>query len=845
MPKKLIVKELPASTPVLIEASEGMTSSWWDFEEKEVCFAFWRDGERKQISYDFRWYFFLSRPSFDKINSRNFDLMIDNYEVGKKFVKVYTDYYNRDKRKGIIEFLESKGVDPLEADVSPIDRFMFDNDIKISLNQRVLYYDIETDVGSGWDDLSQHRIISIAYGHSKEDLKCLTVETPDDAGEQKLLREFAGELGSNDVIVGWNSSAYDEIVVKERFKLHKLFPNWKMIHFLDQMNLFKKYYLRDESGSGVRLSYSLENIAKTVLGRGKVEDVEPHKMLELYRTNKKKLIEYNKRDVEIMMELEEKLGYIDAHKVLSQICNRFLSDQALMSSHLVDGFVLKYASQRGDVHFKTKHSRGEDWEEAEQIEGAFVMEPVIGLHYGVCDLDFSSLYPSIVISFNISPETRVTEKGDNCCTASNNAIFKKDITGIFAEVSKIALKARQEHKDKARDLEKDGKEGTVEHRRAKQRSDAWKVLANSLYGMISGQHSRYYDPSCGEAITVTGKTIIQRVIALAQSKSLQVVASDTDSCFIKCTKEIANEFARIAEKDVDDYLISCGANSGNIKLKLDAEFERIFFTAKKRYAGKKTTGKWDVRGLELVRSDGCKSSRELQRKIITFILESQNPNPSVAAKIVERWADTLFDGEAKVEDLVMSQSISRPIADYKVKPVHVAVAEELLRNGQEIYVGMKVPYILTGKKDGKLVAKHVKMFDGKYDADLYWVNKIYPASQRILESVFPKEDRMWKGFLKFENKNAPQLNFFTKKVATKSSVTFQLAESDREKLQPMREVIDRFPGERTLKLEISVPGSTVVLLSDVHVRLVPDLVKELEEIVGRRIFFGEESWDNA
>lgn len=740
------------------------TAGWYDWDSRKICLAYWDNEKRMQHSFDSKWYFFLKRKDAEEVACRKFDGFCDEVEEDGDFIKLFMPFYD-ERRETFIEWLREKGVEPLEADVHPVDRFMFDNELKISDSPKVLFYDIETDSRKGgWDDIGQHQLLSIAYAGKGEKVRCLIADSSDEEGEKDLLNRFFNIVEKYDTLIAWNGAAYDEVVLRARAKLHKIFLKWNSVNFLDMMQLFKKYYGRDESGSGVRISFSLENIAKTVLGKGKIKDIETHRLIDVFELNPEKLIEYNKRDVEIMLELEEKLRYVEAQTSLAQLCNRFLGDRSLKSSYLVDGFVLKYAAKSKIAHFKTKmYYEGQD--EERQIEGAFVMDPVLGLHEQVCDLDFSSLYPSIMISWNVSPEMKLAKdfsdpSFEDYATAANDAKFDMTSSGVFPSIVKTALDARSHWKKEAARLEKEGLESSTEHRIAKNRSDAWKVLANSMYGMLSSAFSRYYDPDCGEAITVTGKTIIQKVIQFARDHGIEVIYGDTDSVFIKSSKDQAIEFSVLAEKHIDEWASRLGAMSGLIRLKLDAEFTRIFFTAKKRYAGKKTTGKWDVRGLELVRSDGCKFAREFQRRIVEYVLEADFPSADKAKSIVEVWARRLNSGKVDAEYLLLAQSLSHSIEAYKVEPVHVRIAKELMAKGKEIYVGMKIPYIIIGKDGTRQKAVHVDEFDGNYDAQQYWIGKVYPPVQRILDAIFPKEEKMWKQMLKHLQHNKRQGNLF-------------------------------------------------------------------------------------
>jgi len=825
----------------------AFTCGWYDFDKHQVCFSYWKNNIRMARRFDFEWYFFMLRKDAEEISGRVFDSYVSKVEPFGDYVKVFMPYYS-DERKELLEWLDKNGVQSFEGDVNPVDRFIFDNEVQISTNPRILFYDIETDTSDGgWDDIERHRILSVSYGSTVDDVQCIVASSFDNKGEKKLLDEFFDVVANYDLLVAWNSAAYDEIVLKARAKRHRVFVNWRTVNFLDFMKLFKRYYMRDSTGSGVRISFSLDNICKTVLGKGKVEDVPVHKMKEFFIENREKAIEYNNTDVIRLIELENKMHYIQAQTILAKLCNRFISDRALMASVLVDGFVLEYASKIAKMHFRTKQYYKEDEEPKEQIEGAFVMDPVLGMHEGICDLDFASLYPSIVIAFNISPETKQLSSqkiGENgsLAQAANGVYFRNDKKGIFPIISQIALLRRKEYKDDAARLEREGKEGSLDHQLAKQTSDAWKVLANSMYGVMASNYGRYGDRDCGEAITITGKYIIQRVIKLSESKGIPVIYGDTDSTFNKCSNAVAIEFADIARKDVNGWLRERGAKEDMIRLKLDAEFERIFFTSKKRYAGKKTTGKWDIRGLELIRSDGCKYMREMQRRIITYLLESESPNAKMAKRIVEKWAYKLFSRQVGADDLKLAQSLGRPISQYVGDTVHVRIAKELLKQGKEVFVGMKVPYVVIGKKDGKLDAVHVDDFDGNYDAKLYWKNKIYPPTQRILEVCFPDFAFDWIRLFEYQIGGAKQRDIFDSEKV-KRTVEIRLLENDKPHLESLKSVCDKYPGEHPLSLRVVIPDNEVLLSTDTRVRFIPSLVVEMEKIVGHRVYYGKEEWD--
>lgn len=850
---------------------KGFTAGWYDtnMRKPEICLTYWEKGRREIDAIKFDWYFYLTDEDANKvIGARFFDNLTDDVRPTKdgRFARVYMPYYG-DDRKDLIKWLVSKGIEPLEGDVNPLGRFMFDNKVKINPDPRVLFYDLETDPRTGFGDIPGHRILSVAYGHNPDDIECLIAASDNDKGEEELLNAFLDVVVDNDTLIAWNSKVYDEIVTKARVRRLGLRVNWQMVNFLDYMLLFKRYYQRDEAGAGVKVSYALDNICEKCLGKGKVDiGIEKHKMIELWRNNKPLLEKYNKVDVLRIYQLEEKFHYIKAHAIMAQVCNRFLSDRALKAGYLIDGFVLRYATLNG-VRFPTKHYKDSD-ELPEKIEGAWVMEPVPGLHEGVCDLDFSSLYPSVIRAFNISPEVRVPEAeieaieratGDDLANhgysvAASGAVFKTEPEGVFPAIVTLAVQGRDKFKKTALRLEEDGKENSAEHREAFQRSLVWKQLANALcLGTMASSYSRYYDRESGQALTTSAKMLEESVVKLADELGIPTIYGDTDSGFMRCTKKVGKEFIPRAEEHVDKLLDLRGAATGLLKLKLDAYFLRLVFTGKKHYVGKKDTGVWDIRGIELVRSDGCRYTRELQRRILELMLEARTPTPQKAEKIIRKWADRLFSGELPVEELVMAQSLGQPIDDYaktkagEPQQVHARVAKEMLASGKEVFEHMKIPYVFVGKdREGNLKAVHAEDFDGHYDPVHYW-NRVYPASQRFLMSAWPREEGLWDALEKY-NPKAPQKELFSvSESATGPSVSvFRLKESDREHMESLRAIMDKYPGPHPVVLCLQLDdGSEMDLKTACKVRHVPELIKELEALVDHRLHYEKEEWDNG
>ena len=715
------------------------------YNYRDNCVTLKVEGTSEWVEVDFPHYFFVEgRPSAELTDI--FRLV----EMDGKWCRCYVPAPNAE-RKDLIRKLEGYGIETYEGDVSPINRFLNDNDIEFG-KLRVLWFDLETDGSAGWEHLEEHRILVIGYHSSVTGKTGHIVAGRGTSGEKACIQEFLRRVGEHDLLVAWNGDAYDEPVLKGRVERHGLgdtwSEHWRGVNFLDMMRLFKKYYARDDKGSGARVSYALDNIAQAVLGKDKGKVKKPmvtrdgkvnpvRAIVEAWEDKPGELAEYCERDVEIMVELEQKLGFLSFHQTLANLCGRFLSSYTLWAGYVNDAFVLRWGRRHGQ-RFRTKFTFYDERIDLEQIEGAYVMEPVKGMHDGVCDLDFASLYPNVIRTFNISPEVKYA--GKNGPIAFNGARFHPTVPGALPQIVAETLQLRKKHKERVFALEAAGKEGTLEHLRAKQMSDGYKLLGNTMYGIMAAPHLRYYDVACGEAVTKSGKAIIQHVLANATKRGFKVIMSDTDSAYLQCSKDVAVKFAGEMAEKIDKFVSDRDGLPGFIRLDLDVTYDRIVCVAKKRYIGLKDTGKIDVKGLEFVRSDGCRIMREMQRRIIDYLLLVEQPNARMAARIIATYRERIYARRVELADIVLAQSLGKNLDDYKVDPPHVRVAKDMLARGQEVYAGMKIPYVIVATDNkGKQVVAHADEFCGKFDEDFIWRKKVWPPTQAILEVVFKEK----------------------------------------------------------------------------------------------------------
>jgi len=414
------------------------------------------------------------------------------------------------------------------------------------------------------------------YVNSREDVSYVKCET-----EDELLKKFLTFWESNkpDVLTGWNSKFYDLPYLIHRIKIRfgedevKRLSVWKTVYKdnvyisgkehicynvfgleqLDYLDLYKKFtYSAQES-------YRLDHIAFVELGERKAENpFDTYR--EWYTKDYQSFIDYNIKDVELVDRLEDKMKLIDLILTMaySAKCNYAdVFSQVKMWDVIMYNYLRDKNIQIPQITRKSKE---------DAYAGAYVKEPQIGLHKWVVSFDLNSLYPHLIMNYNISPETikgmhktvpGVDEmlsqtfdtsflKENQETITPNGAIFDCTKYGFLPELllqmynerketKKLMLKAQQEYED-------------TKHpkllnliSRYKNKQLALKIALNSAYGAIGNQYFRFYDIRIAEAVTYGGQLAI-RWIEIALNKYLNellktedvdyVLASDTDSVYI-------------------------------------------------------------------------------------------------------------------------------------------------------------------------------------------------------------------------------------------------------------------------------------------------------------------------
>lgn len=546
-----------------------------------------------------------------------------------------------------------------EADIPFVDRYRLDNPEYEKNTPRILFLDIET---LDLNVLSDNPIISIGLydSFSEEYINLIWREdlNPDwEFGnnwttkffnkEYDMLAEFVSLVQDldPDILSGWFSEGFDLPYIFNRLKKNKIdSANLSPIHYVEEKNirikgrvhldLFRAY--KKVRGSGMD-TYRLGEIAQHELGYGKTEN--PGELTEIWKTDLKRLVKYNMNDVKLMVELDKKLSIINFFDMLCNEVNIGMED-AFFNGKIVDMYMLRTAKELGVV-LPTK-IRNPD--ESGPIQGAMVFEPEPGLHHNVAIFDLKSLYPSIMVSFNMSPET-VIEKYK----------FKQDVMGIMPYALRHLFKQREE-------LKKQG---------SQKRQRVVKEIMNTFYGATLFRGFRLQNKAMGESITGYGRKILQWTKDIVEENGFDVVYGDTDSVFVKnITSEEALELLDTINLSYDKFAKENGIKDHIFKIELEEICETAFFIkGRKRYALKTKDG-IQVKGFEVRRSNNPRYARDVQRNLIKMILDGNS------RKEIRQF---LYDAKQQVrklslEDIGVPASINKPINQYKVLTMSLRAA---------------------------------------------------------------------------------------------------------------------------------------------------------------------------
>ena len=552
-----------------------------------------------------------------------------------------------------------------------------EDEIKFDISKiKLVTLDIETTAEYGFPDVesAQEQIIAITiqdyttkqiitwgvkpFANKQENVTYHHCPT-----EHELLSHFINHWMQDvpDVVTGWNIQLFDIPYICKRLnrvlgeKLMKRFSNWGLVTEgevvimgrthpvfdvggltqLDYLDLYKKFTYKAQE------SYRLDYIAEVELGQKKLDHSEFETFKDFYTKGWQKFIEYNIVDVELVDRLEDKMKLIELALTMAYDAKVNYAD-VFYQVRMWDNIIYNDLKKR-DIVIPPRNKSQKN----EKYAGAYVKEPIPGKYDWVVSFDLNSLYPHLIMQYNISPETLLEERHptatvdkilneeinfelykDNAVCA-NGAMFRKDIRGFLPQLmekmygdrvvfKKKMLAAKQQYeKTPTKALEK-------EIARCNNIQMAKKISLNSAYGAIGNQYFRYYKLANAEAITLSGQVSIRWIENktneylnnLLQTKDTDyVIASDTDSIYINFGPLVDKFFSaksgdkaaivsildKICQEKLEPFIegsyekLASYVNAYDQKMQMKREniADRGIWTAKKRYI----LNVWDSEGV--------------------------------------------------------------------------------------------------------------------------------------------------------------------------------------------------------------------------------------------------------
>ena len=479
--------------------------------------------------------------------------------------------------------------------------------------------------------------------------------------ERDMLKGFLEWWVHNtpDILTGWNVNLYDVPYIARRLNrilgekwMRSLSP-WNRtnereiyvqgrknyaydvsgINILDYLDLYRKFTYSNQE------SYRLDHIAFVELGQRKLDHSEYENFRDFYTRDWQKFIEYNIQDVELIDRLEDKMKLLELAITMSYDAKVNFED-VYSQVRMWDTMIFNYLADKNIVPPPRKGSKKD-----EKYAGAYVKEPVPGKYDWVVSFDLNSLYPHLIMQYNISPETlwetrhpsanvekllnqEIDLSGDFAVCA-NGAQYRKDIKGFLPEMmekiyterviyKKRMIQAKKDYEKKpTKQLEKDiSKFNNIQMAR--------KIQLNSAYGGVGNQYFRYYNLLNAEAITLSGQVSIrwienkmnQKMNKILKTEDVDyVIASDTDSIYLnlgplvegvykgrKETDEVIVGFIdKVCSMELEPYIESSyealakyvNAYDQKMFMKRETIANKGIWTAKKRYI----LNAWDIEGV--------------------------------------------------------------------------------------------------------------------------------------------------------------------------------------------------------------------------------------------------------
>ncbi len=558
-----------------------------------------------------------------------------------------------------------------------------------------------------------------------------------DGDEKKILLDFVSLIKQEDpdILTGYNIDGYDLPVIQSRMQKfgirftigrdgevpHRIQGQYWRLHgrtVSDTWWAVKKIMHPKHE--------TLNYVSQELLGEGK-DNINRLKIEEEWANRRQEVIEYCIKDAYLTLQIFQKLRVVDRNMFMSTVTKLPYDDVSNGgTSNYVDSLLIRKADREKIGVPMTSHN-GKD----NPIEGGYVHSIGAGIYDNVIVLDFKSMYPSMIMKYNIC-FTTLSPDGEN--VAPNGIKFLSDSRkpGLVPRL----LRDLMEERDRVKARMKAAKGDEREYLDGIQ--GALKILMNTFYGVLASSFYRFTNLEIGSAVTGYARETIKGLIEKLKSENFRVIYGDTDSVFIESGAQSPEEAISIG-RELSERI---SREEGVI-----VEFEKVMdplfsHGAKKRYAGKiiypeSQKGEVLVRGYEVRRTDSFDLQSEALSKVFELVLDRNLQGAidfrnDIIGKI--KAGDT---SSINIDDLVISRSV-RDFRNYKEQSLaNIRVAKKLMEMGETFIPGMKVSWIVTNsKKSPQEVEPYMDgvPFNGTPDWE-YYARRVDETLNRVLEGL--------------------------------------------------------------------------------------------------------------
>ena len=618
-------------------------------------------------------------------------LKIEIIDIGKKGFTALKDKFSK----------------TYEHDIKYEKRFLLDNDITYTENYRTCFFDIETDMSLDIEN-TPAKVTSIALTDSfteksvmllldeskkeliKEEINGATVITY--TNEVDMLQGFINYIKEYrpDILTAYNLNNFDmpylyNRMVKLGLKPEHMAENNRAYNFISQdgmklthiggielidyYDLIQKLYRDDPLEN-----FKLDTVGEAIVGLKKITYKDKYKDIkEMYEQDKKLFIDYNLRDVEILVKVEKKMKLISGFLVSTQKLVGCSLKDIFNNSVSIDFFMLKTFKDEFVFPTKEKHEHKKilgalsgvivdpnDWK-AETVAPPYIM------YNNVAVSDYSALYPNLIRTFNLSPEMKGS-KG----VKIDDVYFDQTREGILPRMVGLLLELKTKYGNMKKGVDPNSQDFVI----ANAIYMGVKGLINSLYGVIVFPGFRMYDHDVGKSITGTARMMLLVAHKFLHNEGYSLLYGDTDSLFYetketnpdKSIEEVDDVMGKL-NKHLEDVVIKGGCKKSYLEMDFEKRFSKlVFLGVKKRYVGlcdvwdgKVMSGdqKFVVKGYDLKRSE---IPNIIKEKLQEIIIKSINKEP--ISQIYNELIEYILTTD--IQNIAWSKGLNKPFHEYRV-----------------------------------------------------------------------------------------------------------------------------------------------------------------------------------